>query len=68
MKDIPIGEFVTIGNEVYKCVLLPSWSTDCSHCDITRTSHVCPACIPSRRQDRKDVAFILYDVIQDDEE
>lgn len=60
-KEIPINEFVTIGNEIYKCVE----SDDCSICDFTYSNH-CNDALCSERTDGRLVGFILYDDTSED--
>lgn len=64
-KDIPIGEFITIGNEIYKCVRLNDTTHGCGNCDfLGEPSCREYICFYEDRSDTCDTMFILYDNTQ----
>ena len=68
MKDIPIGEYFTIGNEVYKCI--ESNNDSCNYCDFKNYFTLCDqyACMHTEGEDSKEVNFILYDDTTEDDQ
>jgi len=61
MEDVPVGEFVTIGNEVYKCVVFVT----CSSCDFDSID-TCNSYDCGENQTNPERMFILYDTIPEE--
>ena len=69
MKFIPIGEFVIIDDETYKCISESIFdATGCDLCDLENTANCnLGLCAPDIRADGVSVQFILYDSEESDE-
>lgn len=65
MKYVPINEFITIGDEVFKCTQATSRHLLCENCDFYVTNN-CDEYQCTERVDQEEVIFILYDNISED--
>lgn len=68
MKYLSIGEFITLGNEVYKCTEYQSdEDSDCSLCDFFGEANCSNmACMAGTHNNYKRTMFIRYDDISED--